>query len=277
LKTGNLILCYNTNGFYHHTLEDATRIIADLGYGGVALTPDVHHLNPYQSTFDDFVAYKELLDRLGLSVVIETGARFILDSRRKHYPSLLTPGRGDERLQFLSQCLEVARHLGATLLSFHSGNLEEHTSEEKARSKLAEFIRFLADECRSLGIKLAIEPEPGMFIESMEDYGKLKEECNESECFLTLDVGHAHITEGEPLDAVIRVHAPEIMNVHLDDARGGRHEHLPLGEGEIDFEPALRALQEIDHPLYLSVELSRHGHDVVEQARKAFAFLGGFF
>jgi sugar phosphate isomerase/epimerase len=276
LKKGNLILCYNTNGFYHHTLEDATRIIADLGYGGIALTPDVHHLNPHRGTFDDLTAYKELIDRLGLSIVIETGARYILDPSRKHYPSLLTPGRGDERLQFLSRCLEIARHLGASVLSFHSGCLEEGTSHEEGRTKLARFVRFLADECDALGIRLAIEPEPGMFIESMKDYEKLMAECGESNCALTLDVGHVHITEGEPLDAVIRAQARKIVNVHIDDARGSRHEHLPLGEGEIDFEPALRALQEIGHPLYLSVELSRHGHDAVEQARRSFTFLGKY-
>ena len=38
---------YNTNGLAHHRLDDALSFLADTGYGGVALTLDVHHLDPY--------------------------------------------------------------------------------------------------------------------------------------------------------------------------------------------------------------------------------------
>ena len=38
---------YNTNGFAHHRLTDALDVLADLGYGSVALTLDYHALDPY--------------------------------------------------------------------------------------------------------------------------------------------------------------------------------------------------------------------------------------
>lgn len=34
-----MILGYNTNGFAHHRLADAVEVIAELSYGGVAVTP----------------------------------------------------------------------------------------------------------------------------------------------------------------------------------------------------------------------------------------------
>lgn len=263
-----LTLCYNTNGFYHHTLEDATRIIADLGYKGIALTPDVHHLNPLQTTPDEVESYRALVERLGLSVVIETGARFILDAEKKHYPSLFTPGRGHERLQFLKTCVDLADRLGAELVSFHSGCAEGDENLET----LAAHVNALLEHAKEKRMPLALEPEPGMFIESMEEFDRLAEKCGKN-LLLTLDVGHVHITEKAPIAEVIRENSHRLVNVHLDDAAGGVHEHLPLGEGEIKFQPVMEALEALNRPIHLSVELSRHGHEAVKQARNSYHFL----
>ena len=75
-------ILYNTNGFAFHRLEDAVRILAAQGYDGVALTPDVHHLDPLRASEGDIEAFGRLLRETGLSVVIETGARFVLDPGR---------------------------------------------------------------------------------------------------------------------------------------------------------------------------------------------------
>jgi sugar phosphate isomerase/epimerase len=57
--------------------------------------------------------------------------------------------------------------------------------------------------------------------------------------------------------------------------RRGVHEHLMFDEGEIDFGPVLRTLDEIGYAGGVHVELSRHSHDAVETARRALAFLKG--
>ena len=47
---------YGTNGFANHRLPDALDVIADLGYTGVALTLDHHHLDPYADGLGQRVA-----------------------------------------------------------------------------------------------------------------------------------------------------------------------------------------------------------------------------
>ena len=42
-----LRFAYNTNGTANHRIEDAIRLIKDAGYDGVALTLDIHHLDPF--------------------------------------------------------------------------------------------------------------------------------------------------------------------------------------------------------------------------------------
>jgi sugar phosphate isomerase/epimerase len=64
-----------------------------------------------------------------------------------------------------------------------------------------------------------------------------------------------------------------LWNVHIEDMRRGVHEHLMFGEGEIDFGPVLRTLEEIGYAGGVHVELSRHSHDAVNTAGRALAFL----
>src|SRR5437016_5674269 len=99
-----MFLGYNTNGFAHHRLEDAVAILAELGYGGVAWTPDVNHMN-FLDPLPLNVAgeFRQRLEPTRMRCAIETGARFLLDPRRKHQPTLLSPTAAERqrRLGFL--------------------------------------------------------------------------------------------------------------------------------------------------------------------------------
>ncbi|MBI0384801.1 sugar phosphate isomerase/epimerase, partial [Streptomyces albiflaviniger] len=88
----SLRFAYGTNGLTDLRLSDALALLADLGYDGVSLTLDHMHLDPLAP---DLAARTRRvardLERLDLGVAIETGARYVLDARRKHHPTLLDP------------------------------------------------------------------------------------------------------------------------------------------------------------------------------------------
>jgi len=99
---------YGTNGFANHSLDDALAVIADLGYTGVALTLDHQHLDPFAADLPrqvDRVAGR--LADLELGVVIETGARYLLDPWHKHSPTLLSHEPAP-RIDFLARALRIA-------------------------------------------------------------------------------------------------------------------------------------------------------------------------
>jgi sugar phosphate isomerase/epimerase len=267
---------YNTNGFAHHRLEDALGILAHLGYRSVALTLDHYALNPYDpDTPGRLPVVRRLLGELGLGVVVETGARFLLDPWHKHQPTLLSAdpaGRG-RRLDFLRRSVDLARDLGADAVSFWSGRASEPAPPGVLMDRLVAGCRELCDYAAARGVRLAFEPEPGMFIDTMDRFTALAKRVAHPAFGLTLDAGHLHCQGETPAAPHLRRWRERLWNVHIEDMRQGVHEHLMFGEGEVDFAEVLGGLAEVGYSGGVHVELSRHGHDAVETARRTLAFL----
>jgi L-ribulose-5-phosphate 3-epimerase len=270
---------YNTNGFAHHHLADAIDILAELGYGGVALTPDVHHLDTFAADHKQQLAEcRARLTRHGLRCVIETGARFLLDPRRKHQPTLLSraPEERAVRSGFLGDCVELAMNIGAECVSFWSGGTGEKTDDSELMERLAGECKELAQLAAISGVRLAFEPEPGMFIDTMDKFKDLYWMVNHPAFGLTIDIGHL-VCNGElPVSRFLTEWKHVLWNVHIEDMRRGVHDHVMFGEGEVDFADVFAGLRAAGYDGGVYVELSRHSHDAVNTARKAKAFLGQF-
>src|SRR5688500_18563433 len=99
-------LGYNTNGLAFHRWQDALELLAETGYRSVAITLDHHWLDPFSPGLAGQVALvRRALRRLRLSSVVETGARFLLDPKAKHEPTLMSddPFGRERRIGFLTR------------------------------------------------------------------------------------------------------------------------------------------------------------------------------
>lgn len=272
-----MILGYNTNGFAHHRLEDAIEIIAELGYAGVALTPDVHHFLMHDEA--DLLA--DVFDAVrvrGLTLALETGARFILDSRRKHQPTLLSPHPADRdrRYAFLTHSVELAAANAGCCVSFWSGTATDSAPPSELMARLVDGCKRLAEYAAQKNVRLAFEPEPGMFIDTMDKFAELHGRVNHPNFGLTVDVGHL-VCNGElPVSEHLVRWKDWLWNIHIEDMRRGVHDHLMFGEGEVDFADVFAGLRAAEYTGMVSVELSRHSHDAVNTARKSIEFLRKF-
>lgn len=272
-----MLLGYNTNGFASHALDDALRVIADVGYRSVGITVDHHALNPFRG---DWVSEADRIGRLagdlGLVVVVETGARFLLDPRRKHRPTLLEHAEADrrQRIDFLHRCIQMGARMGAGVVSLWSGAAPEgsDTPRPSLEHRLVAGLREVCDLAQASSLVVGFEPEPGMFVESMSQYERIAAAVDHSAFRLTLDVGHAHLTEADGAPATVRRFRDAIVNVHLEGMQKGVHDHLPPWEGDLDVREVLRALDEIGYGGPATFELSRHSHAAVDTARRAFDF-----
>jgi L-ribulose-5-phosphate 3-epimerase len=265
---------YGTNGFANHRLDEALVVIAGLGYTGVALTLDHHHLDPFGPDLAGRVdAVAKRLDQLGLAVVIETGARYLLDPWRKHSPTLLDDDP-ELRLGFLTRAVRIGADLGAEAVSFWAGVRPQAVAEAVAWDRLRAGCAEVLAAADKAGVPLGFEPEPGMLVQTVADWFALRDSLGAPELFgLTLDIGHCRCLEPEPAPDCVRRAGPFLVNVQIDDMRRGVHEHLEFGTGEVDFPPTLRALDDAGYRGLVAVELPRHAHAAPTVARESLAFL----
>ena len=249
---------YNTNGAANHRLDDALRLIADAGYAGAAITLDHHHCDPFAP---DWRAEAErigrLLDDLELGAIVETGARFLLDPRAKHEPTLISPepeGRA-RRVSFLARSIDIAAIWRADAVSFWAGVPRSGVDDDDARRWLSDGLEQVLDHAEAAGITAAFEPEPGMLIETCGEWEALHQ--THPRLRLALDTGHCLVSGDIDPAAALRRYADHLGTVAVEDMARGVHVHLPFGEGDMDIPSVLTALDEIGFDRLVSVELSR--------------------
>jgi L-ribulose-5-phosphate 3-epimerase len=271
-------LGYNTNGLAHHRLVDAIDLLGDLGYQSVALTLDAGALDPYEDPTllkRQLGAVESALDRHGMACVIETGARYLLNPQIKHDPTLMDPdpARRAVRLDFLCRAIDLAKILQADCVSLWSGRAPDSVDDVAGMDRLAEAMKPLLAHAEQADMKLAFEPEPGMFIDTLERFHQIDRRLRHPLFQLTIDLGHVHCSREGQIPALLNQWRTRILNIHIEDMVQDVHEHLMFGEGTMDFPTICEGLRQIGYAKGVHVELSRHSHIGVEALRAAKAFL----
>lgn len=270
-----MLLGYNTNGLAHHDPQQALELLAEIGYRSVALTIDHQWLSPFQPDWPrQLEQLAQLLRQLGLACTLETGARFLLDPRRKHWPPLvIEPALAAPRRELIRHAMEIAAPLGARVISIWSGVAPEGLDDQMVLDNLTANLDMLLRDAERYDVILGFEPEPGMAIDTMSRWERLQQWLSHPRLRLTLDIGHLFCQGEVPLADYIERWAAQTVNIHLEDMRAGVHEHLMFGEGEMSFPPIVAALKSSGYTGPVHVELSRHSHDAAKVARRAFDFL----
>jgi len=272
-----MLLGYGTNSIGDVDPIDAIPLLGGLGYRSLAITLDHHTLDPFAANLSERIhRWRAALDASRMACVIETGARHLLDPTHKHEPTLVTADREarDRRTDFLCRAIDIAVEVQATCVSLWSGVVRDAADEETAWSRLIGGLAPVLEHAAVRGMPLGFEPEPGMVIDTLARYGQLLDRLGRPQPLrLTVDIGHLECMGEWPLDERLRPWADRVVNVHIDDMLSCRHEHLPLGSGDVDFPPILAAIAAAGYRGGLHVELPRQSHCWAETARQSAAFL----
>lgn len=271
---------YCLNGFTDHRLEDACRLLAGLGYRGVAITAGPPHLDAQApATLPGGGPVVEraraVLAQCRLGCVLETGGRFWLDPARKHQPTLISAdpeGRARRRLALL-QAVDTAQALGAPVLHCWAGVCDPGVEPGAAWGWLVEGVQQLSAAAAAAGLVVGFEPEPGHLVESLADWERLRDAVDHPALKLTIDLGHIVCTEQPPWPQALARVAEHVVHVQADDMRPGVHQHLPFGEGEVPLAAMLGVLGAAGYQGQVAVELARHSHEAPLQAERSLTAL----
>jgi sugar phosphate isomerase/epimerase len=272
-------LAFSTNAYWHFSFDEAADRIASIGYEGLELMADVPHAWPMGLLEGPKRALRAAMERNGLafSNVNAFMMNAVNDYRQPYwYPSFLEPDPHYRRVRIdhTRRALSLCAELGAPHVTTEPGGpLAPGQSRQEAIDLFIEVLKPLAEHAHNEGVLLLIEPEPGLLLETTDQYLEVAERLDAPSTGLNFDVGHAFCVS-EDLPRAIARRAPHIRHYHLEDIAATRvHHHLVPGTGAIDFAEVLAAIHETGYDGWLTVELYPFVDDPDTAARRAFEVL----
>jgi sugar phosphate isomerase/epimerase len=192
----------------------------------------------------------------------------------------LDPDTREAAVAELLRACESAARLGCSHVVLHPG------PEREGRPPEAEFLQHMrhaadslnrvAARCCQLGIRLLLENMLAhLLFGRVSDMLYLLGEISSCEVGTCLDTGHAHLAR--ELGLVIQKLSGHLKMVHVNDNNGHRDDHLPPGDGGIDWPWFISELRRAEFHGLLVLEL--HGGDgepvetILNRAVRAREFL----
>ena len=272
-------LAYSSNAYLNFSIEETIARIAGLGYAGLELLADVPHAWPAGLLDEQKRAIRQCLDqhRLAISNVNAFMMNAVADPRQPYWhPSWIEPDRHYRaiRREHTNRALRLAKQLGAASIQTEPGGpLEPGQSWRAAAQVFYEEIMPCVELAEQLEVFLLIEPEPGLMIETFEQYLEFAGRIGSPWVGLNFDVGHAFCVGQEPQQWIARM-APHTRHYHVEDIAATRkHAHLVPGRGAIDFPAVLREIAQSGYQGWITVELYPYIDDPDAAGREAKQFL----
>jgi sugar phosphate isomerase/epimerase len=263
----------STGCFYRTDILDALPIVRNGGFTLIEVCSFPAHLDYHDPVHVQEAA--DLMKSLGI-VANSFHAPFaeVIDI------SSLNPSHRESSVRQVFVACNAAHALGARYVVLHPGPEKEGKPRPEdwyhrmvcATASLNE----VAHHCRDLGLVLLLENMlPHLMFGHTSDMLYLLGAIRETNVGTCLDTGHAFLS-GD-LRTVIHKLSGHLRMLHVNDNLGDRDQHLPPGEGAIDWISLMRQLRQWRFLGPLILELADSGESpdrIMERARQARTYLG---
>jgi sugar phosphate isomerase/epimerase len=271
-------LAFSSNAFKKNTLNEAIDSIAAIGYRGVEVMADVPHALPAKLNADGRQEILRRIESTGLRAS-NVNAFTLFACGDTYHPTWIEedPRLRETRIEHTIGAIQLAAAIGAATVSLQPGGplIGTSLSRDQAGERFAEGLSRVLPEAQKRNVILAVEPEPGLFIETAGEYLEFKNRYfrNEPTIRMNCDIGHLFCV-GEDPATVIRSMPEQIAHIHLEDIGKNRvHQHLTPGRGVIDFASVFAAIEDVGYTGWTTVELYPYETTAAGVAQRAFEHL----
>lgn len=166
-----------------------------------------------------------------------------------------------ESIRQVKYSIFAINQIGGKVLTFHPGRHSAATSKSKENTKkiLFDSLKEISDYNKDYGVTIALENMPDTFITTMkvsQEVLEVLENKQLSEIKHTMDVGHLE-TNNVDIGEYIHDLRKFLIHIHLHDNFGEFDNHLPLGEGNINFPKIFKALKDINYTGRIILEMTK--------------------
>ncbi|NIO23131.1 MAG: TIM barrel protein [Candidatus Aenigmarchaeota archaeon] len=222
---------------------------------------------------DDLIKLKKLAVNYGMKIIV----------RSPHH--LNTSINSKELIKSVRENIRIAKLLGSDRLMIHAGHMLEEleldfqTSKSYKGKKRSDFrisqnriqkrfeqlisnLKKIVSLGRQSGVKIVLENsgEYYQFGSNIVEYYKILKEVRGLKS--SISTGHANISGNNVYEYISKC-MTEIINLDLHDNHGEKDEHLPLGEGNIDFKSILLKLKSRED---LTLLIDTYKNDFIERS-----------
>jgi sugar phosphate isomerase/epimerase len=244
---------FRTAGFHQWPTPEVLTLLGNLGYDGVEICLENPDCRPETLTPAGATDLARLCADAGLEVA---SVSFHADAEE---PAL--------RRENTVRALGLVAVFGADVFIMNGRRLAPG-AEERTRAELTELLDVLLPRAEAHGLRIAIEPEPGLAVGSAAEMQALLDRVANPHLAVNLDVGHAFLTDPDVRES-IRLLGPSIAHTHMEGMAAGVHKHLLPGEGDLDLVAVCRTLAEIGYQGYCTIDLFNIADDPARWAASA--------
>ncbi len=256
----------STGCFYKRSLFECLEQVRNAGFGIVEICSHPAHLDHHD--LDAVKRARDLIDRLELEPYsLHAPFKDTIDI------TALDGTLREQALREVEQAADAAAMLGVKYLVIHPGPERSNVPREERLERMdraAESLNRVAQYCRDRDVRLVLENMlPHLFTGPVRELLWILGSLSAQDVGICLDTGHAFLS-GD-LEGVVHKVSGHLWMLHVSDTHGHHDDHLPAGQGVLDWHRLLAQVAGLGFKGTLILEIhSDHALEhVLDEARHA--------